>query len=159
MAHNPLDSPSPSVLANLSFLLKHQTVRWIILISASFLLLFAQANQSRIHGDSIRYAGIARLMADSGEYTTLRFGQEPNHHGPLLFWLTSFAIKLFGPTPFAATLFSRLFGLGCIILTGWLGSHVFGKNVGWMAALALATSYVFFRNPVPFGLDRGFLFG
>jgi len=118
MAHNPLDSPSPSVLANLSFLLKHQTVRWIILISASFLLLFVQANQSRIHGDSIRYAGIARLMADSGEYTTLRFGQELNHHGPLLFWLTAFAIKLFGPTPFAATLFSRLFGLGCIILAG-----------------------------------------
>jgi len=127
-----MDSPKPSLLTNLSFLLQHQTVRWIILISASFLLLFVQANQSRIHGESIRYAGIARLMADSGEYTTLRFGQELNHHGPLLFWLTAFAIKLFGPTPFAATLFSRLFGLGCIILAGCLGSKLFGKNVGWM---------------------------
>ena len=154
-----MDSPNPSLLANLSFLLEHRTVRWFILIFASFLLLFAQANQSRIHGDSIRYAGIARLMADSGEYTTLRFGEELSHHGPLLFWLTAFAIKLFGPTPFAASLFSRLFGLGCIILTGWLGSHLFGKNVGWMGALALATSYVFFRNSVSLRMDSALMFG
>jgi 4-amino-4-deoxy-L-arabinose transferase-like glycosyltransferase len=98
-------------------------------------------------------------MADSGEYATLRFGQEPNHHGPLLFWLTAFAIKIFGPTPFAATLFSRLFGFGCIVLTAWLGSHLFGENVGWIAALALATNYTFFRNTTTLRMDSGLTFG
>ncbi len=154
-----MNPPSTSLLANLSVLLENHTVRWIVLISAAFLLLFAQANQSRIHGDSLRYAAIARAMADSGEYTTLRLGQELNHHGPLLFWLTALAIKIFGPTPFAASLFSRLFGLGCIILTGWLGSHLFGKNTGWIAALALATTYTFFRNAVLFRMDSALTFG
>ncbi len=158
-AGNRLNSPSTSPSANLSALLDHHTTRWIILISAAFLLLFAQANQSRVYGDSLRYAAEARAMADSGEYATLRFGKEPNDHGPLLFWLTALAIKVFGPTPFAVTLFSRLFGLGCVILTGWLGSHLFGKNTGWMAALALATSYTFLRNAGVFRMDSGLTFG
>ena len=116
-------------------------VRWVILFIAVFFLLFAQASQSRIYGDAIRYAGEARAMSDSGNYATLQFGQEPNHHGPLLFWLTAFAIKFFGPTPFAATFFPRLFGFGCIGMTAWLASVLFGENVGWIAALALATNY------------------
>lgn len=98
-------------------------------------------------------------MADSGEYLTLRFGQEPNHHGPLLFWLTAFAIKIFGATPFAATFFSRLFGLACVVLTAWLGSCLFGENVGWIGALALATNYTFFRNTTTLRMDSGLTFG
>jgi 4-amino-4-deoxy-L-arabinose transferase-like glycosyltransferase len=98
-------------------------------------------------------------MADYGEYATLRFGQEPNHHGPLLFWLTALAIKIFGPTPFAATLSSRLFGFGCIVLTAWLGCDLFGEKTGWLAALALATNYTFFRNTTTLRMDSALTFG
>ena len=103
------------VAETLTVILERQTARWTILLAASFLLLFAQAHDARLHGDALMYAGEARLIADSGEYATLRFGQELNHHGPLLFWLTAIAIKILGPTPFAATFFSRLFrhGLHC----------------------------------------------
>ena len=105
------------------------------------------------------YAGEARLIADSGEYATLRFGQELNHHGPLLFWLTAFAIKILGPTPFAATFFSRLFGMGCIVLTVWLGSYFFGENAGWLAAIALVTCYTFLRNTTTLQMDSALTFG
>jgi len=144
---------------NLAALLENQTARWVILLSSAFLVLFANAHQSRLYGDALIYAGEARLIADSGEYATLRFGQELNHHGPLLFWLTAAAIKIFGPTPFAASFFSRLFGIGCVILTVWLGSYLFGKNTGWLAAIALVTGYTFVRNTTTLRMDSALTFG
>src|SRR6266576_4747336 len=144
---------------NLAALLENQTARWVILLSSAFLVLFANAHQSRLYGDALIYAGEARLIADSGEYATLRFGHELNHHGPLLFWLTAAAIKIFGPTPFAASFFSRLFGVGCIILTVWLGSYLFGKNTGWLAAIALVTGYTFVRNTTTLRMDSALTFG
>ena len=116
--------------------LETKTLQWIILLIASIMVLFGNAQQW-LSGDALLYANEARLMAETGEYATLRFGQEINHHGPLLFWLTAISIKLLGFTPFTATLVSRLFGVGCVILTGFLGSHLYGKNTGWFAALAL----------------------
>ena len=140
--------------------LANQTAQWVILLIASFLVLFANARQAQLTGgDAVLYAKEARLIAETGEYASLRFGQELNHHGPLLFWLTALAIKILGPTPFAATLFSRLFGMGCIILTGILGSHLFGKNTAWFAALALATCYTFVRNSATLRMDSGLTFG
>lgn len=79
-----MQPPGTLLSRDLPALLDHRAVRWAILIAAVFFLLFAQANQVRIYGDAIRYSGEARAIADSGEYATLRFGQEPNHHGPLL---------------------------------------------------------------------------
>ena len=143
----------------LTVILERPTVRWAILLAASFLLLFAQARHARLHGDALMYAGEARLIADSGEYATLRFGQELNHHGPLLFWLTAIAIKIFGPTPLAATFFSRLFGMGCIVLTVWLGSYFFDDNAGWLAAIALMTCYTFLRSATTLRMDSALTFG
>jgi len=115
-----------SLRDNCAAILENDRVQWLILLGAAFVVLFANAAQSGLHGDALIYAGEARLIADSGEYATLRFGQELNHHGPLLFWLTAGAIKVLGPTTFAATLFSRLFGVGCVALTGWLGTYFYG---------------------------------
>lgn len=151
--------PGTLLSRDLPALLDHRAIRWAILLTAVFFLLFAQANQVRIYGDAILYSGEARAMADSGEYATLRFGQEPNHHGPLLFWLSAFAIKIFGATPFAATLFSRLFGVGCVVMTAWLGSYLFGEKIAWISALALATNYTFFRNTTTLRMDSGLTFG
>jgi 4-amino-4-deoxy-L-arabinose transferase-like glycosyltransferase len=139
--------------------LRNHTAQWLILLAASFMVLFAGAKHSGLYGDALIYAGEARLIANSGEYATLRFGQELDHHGPLLFWLTAGAIKGLGPTPFAATLFSRLFGIGCVVLTGWLGTYFYGRNTGWFAALALATCYTFVRNTTTLRMDSAVTFG
>jgi len=125
-----MDSGSVPLSGKLTAVLENQTAQWVILLIASLMVLFANAYPSRLSGDALLYAGEARLMADTGEYTTLRFGQEPNHHGPLLFWLTALAIKILGPTPSSATLFSRFFGMGCIILTGLLGSKCGAARLG-----------------------------
>jgi 4-amino-4-deoxy-L-arabinose transferase-like glycosyltransferase len=139
-------------------MLENPTAQWLILLAAAFMVLFAGAQYSGLYGDSLIYAGIARLIADSGEYATLRFGQQINHHGPLLFWLTAGAIKVLGPTPFAATLFSRLFGIGCVVLTGWLGRYLYGRNTGWLAALALLLCYTFVRNTTTLRMDSAVAF-
>src|SRR4029078_4586353 len=138
--------------------LETETIQWIILLIASITVLFINAQKS-LSGDALLYADEARLMAATGDYATLRFGQEINHHGPLLFWLTAISIKILGFTPFSATLVSRLFGIGCIILTGILGSHLYGKNTGWFAALALATCYTFVRNTATLRMDSALTFG
>ena len=155
-----MESSSVPLAGKFTAVLENQTAQWIILLIASVTVLFADAHQSRLSGgDAQLYAEQARLIADTGEYLTLRFGQELNHHGPLLFWLTASAIKILGPTPFAATLFSRLFGIGCMILTGLLGSRLFGKNTGWFAALALVTCYTFVRSTTTLRMDSALTFG
>ena len=109
---------SVRLAGKLTTVLENHTAQWAILLVASYMVLFAHAQAELTGGDPVLYAREARLIADTGEYATLRFGQEVNHHGPLLFWLTALAIKILGANPVAATLFSRLFGMGCIILTG-----------------------------------------
>ena len=150
---------SVRLAGKLTTVLENHTAQWAILLVASYMVLFAHAQAELTGGDAVLYAREARLIADTGEYATLRFGQEVNHHGPLLFWLTALAIKILGANPFAATLFSRLFGMGCIILTGVLGSHLFGKNTAWFAALALATCYTFVRNTATLRMDSALTFG
>ena len=140
-------------------ILERNTTPWIVLLAASLVLFFTNAQHARLNGDPLLYASEARLIAESGEYATLRFGQELNHHGPLLFWLTAGAIKVFDPTPFAATFFSRLFGIGCVLLTAWLGNLFYGRNAGWFAALALATCYTFLRNTTTLRMDSALTFG
>ena len=140
-------------------IIETNTIEWIILLAASVVLFFTNAHHARLNGDPLLYASEARQIAEAGEYATLRFGQELNHHGPLLFWLTAGAIKVFGPTPFAATFFSRLFGVGCVVLTAWLGNFFYGRRTGWFAALALATCYIFFRNTTTLRMDSALTFG
>lgn len=148
----------PSFRDSCAAILENHMAQWLILLAASFMMLFARSQYSGLYGDALIYAGEARLIADSGEYFTLRFGQELNHHGPLLFWLTAGAIKVFGPTPIIATLFSRLFGLGCVVLTAWLGRYLYGRNTGWLAALALLVCYTFVRNTTTLRMDSAVAF-
>src|ERR1044071_402365 len=154
-----VDAEGASFSEKLIAILANQTTQWTILLIASCMVLFANAQAELTGGDAVLYAKEAHLIAQTGEYATLRFGQELNHHGPLLFWLTALAIKILGASPFAATLFSRVFGMGCIILTGLLGSRLFGKNTGWFAALALATCYTFVRNTATLRMDSALTFG
>jgi len=135
-------------------------LRWWVLGLAAVLFLFAQASHTRLLTDAATYAAIARAMADSGDYLHLHLGDDPYYNKPpLQFWLAALAMRAFGPTVVAATLFSRLFALGCVFLTAWLGRRLYGVYVGWVAGLALTTSYIFFRGSSTFRLDSGLTFG
>jgi 4-amino-4-deoxy-L-arabinose transferase-like glycosyltransferase len=135
-------------------------MRWCALGLTAFLFLFAQTPRTRLTTDPVLYAGIARTMAESGDYWNLKLGDEPYYNKPpLQFWLAAAAIDVLGPTILAVTLFSRLFAMGCVLLTAWLGSRLYGPRAGWMAGLVLTTSYIFFRGSGTFRLDSAMTFG
>ena len=137
-------------------------IRWAVLGFAAVLLLFAQSSRTKLTTDPVVYAAIAKTMADSGNYgaLALKLGDEPYYNKPpLLFWLSAFAIKIFGSTVFAVTLFSRIFGLACVFLTALLGSRLYDAKVGWAAGLILATTHLFFRSSATFRLESGLTFG
>ncbi len=134
--------------------------RWIVLALSSFLLFFAYANDLRLSSDPVLYSAIARTMADSGDFGSLKLDDEPYYRKPpLLFWLSALAINAFGPNPFAVTLFSRMFGLAAVLLTGWLGRRLYDDKVGWAAAFILTTSFIFLSPSITFRMDSALTFG
>jgi len=137
-----------------------ERTRWFVLAMVATVILFAQASRTGLRTDPIVYAGIARTMADSGDYLNLKVGDVPYYFKPPLgFWLAALAIKVLGPTPLAVTLFSRLFGLAGVFLTAWLGARLYGARIGWVAGLALATTHLFMATSVTFRLDSTMMFG
>ena len=134
--------------------------RWIVLALSSFLLFFAYSNHLRLSSDPVLYSAIARTMADSGDFSSLKLDDEPYYHKPpMLFWLSALAIKVLGPNLFAVTLFSRIFGIAAVFLTGWLGRRLYDDKVGWAAALILTTSFIFLSPSITFRLDSALTFG
>src|SRR5215204_2182245 len=110
--------------------------RWRLLVVPAILIFFAFSNDNRLSTDPIVYSAISRTMADSGDYGSLKIGEEPYYRKPpLLFWLSALAIKLFDPIPFAVTLFPRVFGCATVFVTGWLGCRLYGEKVGWVSAV------------------------
>jgi 4-amino-4-deoxy-L-arabinose transferase-like glycosyltransferase len=69
------------------------------------------------------------------------------------------AIKILGPNHLAATLFSRSFAFGDVLLTAWLGALLYGAQIGWVAGLALATTHLFMATSATFRLDSLMMFG
>ena len=137
-----------------------ERTRWFVLAMVAIVILFAQASRTRLTTDPIVYAGIARTMAESGDYLTLKLGEESYYYKPPLgFWLAALTIKVFGPTPLAVTLFSRLFGLGSVLLTAWLGALLYRARIGWVAGLVLVTTYLFMHASITFRLDSAMIFG
>ena len=149
-----------SVIKNVIQFLGSERMRWLALALTALLFLFTRAPSTRLTTDPVLYAAIARTMADSGDYFNLKLGEEPYYKKPpLQFWLAAASIKTLGPNVLAVSLFSRIFGLGCVLLTAWLGTRLYGPGVGWIAGLALTTTYIFFRGSGTFRLDSGMTFG
>jgi len=149
-----------SIIKDVIKFLGSERMRWLALTLTALLFLFTRAPSTRLTTDPVLYAAIARSMADSGDYLNLKLGEEPYYKKPpLQFWLAAASIKTLGPNVLAVSLFSRLFGLGCVLLTAWLGTRLYGPRVGWIAGLALTTTYIFFRGSGTFRLDSGLTFG
>jgi 4-amino-4-deoxy-L-arabinose transferase-like glycosyltransferase len=87
------------------------------------------------------YASVARGMLNSGNYLTPYFDGKPWFlKPPLLYWLMSGSMSLFGVSAAAARLPSVLgYALTSIMLLVW-GNRRLGKGAGTYAALAFALS-------------------
>ncbi len=91
--------------------------------------------------DEGRYHEIPREMLLSGNFLTPHLNGVEYFEKPVLqYWLTAFMMSIFGITEFAGRIVPALSAIGCIALAGWLGTMMFTRRVGLLAAAILATS-------------------
>ena len=114
-------------------------------ILAAILYLPALGRAALWEPDEGRYAEIAREMVVSGDYVTPRDNFELYFEKPpLVYWAEAVAIKIFGVNEFAVRLPAALFSISQVVIAAALAEAMLGATAGFLAALALALSPLFF---------------
>lgn len=109
--------------------------------------------------DEGRYAEIAREMAVGGDWVTPHLNGIPYFEKPpLQYWATASAIKLLGPSEWAARAWTAITGLACLLWVWFVGNRLFGLGAGWRAALVLTGSIYFAALGHINSLDMGLTF-
>lgn len=117
---------------------------WWWLVSAVLVyLLGVYVNVMDI--DAAQYAAMSREMMQSGSYLHVyEQGQDYLDKPPLVFWLCSVSMKVFGVNNFAYKLPSILFALLAIFSTYRFALLYYNRTIAQLSALVLATSQSFF---------------
>ena len=94
-----------------------------------------------------RYAVIARIMAETGDWITPWYDNGTPFWGkpPLSFWLQALSIRLFGIDEFSARLPAWLVTLGIVLLIHALGKRLYGREAALWSTLvfsSMALTYV-----------------
>ena len=81
--------------------------------------------------DEARYAEIPREMLASRDFVTPKLNGVPYlEKPPLLYWANAASLRLFGLTPWAARLPTRLFGLGTVLTLLFGTAAIWGERQG-----------------------------
>ena len=109
-------------------------------------LWFATLNHNAlVRPDEGRYAEIPREMLSSGDWVTPRLNGLKYFEKPALqYWATATAYTVFGEHNWTARLWAALTGFLGIWLVYFTGSRLYGRRAGYMAALVLASSFLYF---------------
>lgn len=123
------------------------------LVAAILLLLFAvwlePSGSFLAEPDEARYAEIPREMLATRDFVVPRLNGVPYFEKPpLLYWTNAAAMRIFGLTPWAARLPTRLSGLGTLLLVLWHVARVWGRRTG------LAAAVLFLASPLAFTFSR-----
>jgi len=95
--------------------------------------------------DASQYAEMSREMSNSNSYLHVyEIGKDYLDKPPLLFWVTSISIKIFGVNNFAYRFPSFLFALFALLSTYRFALHYYKKEIAFLAALVLASCQAFF---------------
>jgi len=95
--------------------------------------------------DAAQYASISREMAETGEYLQVKHrGGNYLDKPPLLFWLSSLFIKMFGASPWAYKLPSFLFTVLGLWSVYRFTIIYYAQKTAWFATLILASSQAWF---------------
>ena len=95
--------------------------------------------------DASQYAEMSREMSNSNSYLhVFELGKDYLDKPPLLFWVTSISIKLFGANNFAYRFPSFLFALFALFSTYRFALLYYKKEIASLAALVLASCQAFF---------------
>ena len=124
------------------FLLRNKGFIVGICILAVFYLYLAHLGSYHLMDpDEGRYHEIPREMLLTGDFITPHLnGVEYFEKPALQYWATAIIMKIFGVTEFAGRVFPALSAIGCVGLTFCLGSMMYTRRVGLLAAAVLATS-------------------
>ena len=124
---------------------KSANSRIYLLIGFFILVWFFNLDyRSLVQPDEGRYAEIAREMAVSGDWVTPRLnGIKYFEKPPLQYWMTAAAYKTFREHEWTARLWTALTGFAGVLLIGYAGARLFGRQAGFFAALVLASSLLY----------------
>ncbi|MGE3956387.1 MAG: ArnT family glycosyltransferase [Vicinamibacterales bacterium] len=99
--------------------------------------------------DEAHYAQTTRELLATGDWLAPYYNGRPFFDKPILFyWLQGLPMSFLPDPETGARLTPAICGVLLVAVTGWFGSRLFGRAVGFTAALMLAV------NPGMFGLAR-----
>jgi 4-amino-4-deoxy-L-arabinose transferase-like glycosyltransferase len=99
--------------------------------------------------DEARYAEIPREMLASRDFVTPRLNGVPYFEKPpLLYWVNAASLSVFGPTPWAARLPTRVAGLGTVLLIIW------GVASSSTFEAGIAAGIFYLASPLGFAFSR-----
>lgn len=121
---------------------KKQNILVLILVLLCLTLFFFRLGARPLWDtDEGMHASTSKDMVLSGDWITPTFNGESFYDKPILYnWLAALAFMVFGFTEFAARLPAAVLGLGCVMVTYFLGRRMFGSMVGFFGGVILATS-------------------
>src|SRR5476649_2318372 len=94
-----------------------ERVLYAALLLLAAVILFEPAGSGLAEPDETRYAEIPREMLAAGDFVVPRLNGLPYFEKPpLLYWANAASFRVFGQTPWAARLPTRLAGLGTTLL-------------------------------------------
>ena len=119
-------------------------VRWLMLLSAGFLLgellIVVWRPPPLFDPDESLFANVAREMIATGDYLTPRYRGESFHDRPALYyWLLAGAVHWIGDTELAYRIPSMLLAFVTVIVCGQIARDLFGSLAGAATLLVAAT--------------------
>jgi 4-amino-4-deoxy-L-arabinose transferase-like glycosyltransferase len=127
-----------------------------VLLGFCFICYFPILGRWELRGhDEVRYAQVAREIAEGGDWISLHLNGRPYwEKPPLFFWMIALSSYLWqGFSSFSARFPSAFFGTLTVLLTFFMGKGFYGSSTGLLSGLILATSLGFARFSTRAHLD------
>lgn len=118
----------------------------VLLLTLASLVIFSNLGAFKDFARAESYFALgAQLMVETGDWLIPHAPDEPVlNKPPLQYWLTGIAYKLLGASYTTARLPSSLAALGVLLVVYLLGTRLFDRHAGRLAAACLMTGYIFY---------------
>ena len=117
----------------------------LILLAVCYLAFWWRLGRlGLIDPDEPFYAQTVREMVHTNDWMTPQIFGKPQFEKPIFYyWLTGASFKVFGESEFAGRFASALPATGTVLLVFLFGTAVFGRRIGFLSSLVLATGLEF----------------
>ena len=122
----------------------------LLAILSYFLFFYGVGEMALTDPDETFYAQTAKEMLDRNEWSTPYLYGKPQFEKPVFFYMiVELSYRVFGVNEFAARLPSAVFAFLGLVALYLLGSVLFNRRVGFLAALILGASieYMIWAGP------------